>query len=248
MAKLLVRETQLRLRRQWLPAALLIVLLVLLQTVFGHYRGIETEAWLWILLALAPVTVLLYAARWIKPYVPGMVEPSALRSYRSLLWIYALLILLTILLSQAAVNLNDWGLKDYMGRSLWWLLPTNLLTLGGLADLLLRNKTGNGPTSDAIAREAQARSERIDTDQHPLRKKCLVCIGESDLPGAMALLEQHFEEIADNRSLNQLIIRKGEYQRLVRSMEREVIAPEEAQRQLNRIALALLEMSALVKA
>ncbi len=228
------------LRRWWSILGGLLLLFMLLQTVFGQYSGIESTAWLWLAVHLLPGLGMVYLGAWLQVHPHKLVSLETTRALRWLSIGYLLVLLATLLLSQAAVDRNAWGLDTYLRKSLWWTTPLNIISLAGLLVFYFRKESLRRPGAETIRDMARQQGAAINADQQPLRQLILALIADSDLPTAFTELRSYYQQATEQ---NQLVVLQSEYTSLQEQERMNVIDPEEAQRKTNRIAWALLTLT-----
>lgn len=129
---------QQNLARVWFVWSGLVVGLVFLQTISGHYEGREAPTWKWMAMSLGPPLALLLGAVTAKELTKKRRQQKVLVSafaYRLSLWMsifYLTLVTLTILLEPAAMMVAQRADLNLISASELWLVPLQSLLTGSL--------------------------------------------------------------------------------------------------------------------
>lgn len=223
--------------RWWHIGTSLLLLCLLAQTINGVIEDILLPVWGWWALCTLPVLVLLHLAAWQRINPHKLIHPVAFRGFLALTVGYLVLLLLTFLLSRAAVDRNDYGLEHYYQLSLVILLPLEAVILVACWLIFYKKENVIRPSPQVIQRLAATQSEQATQQGFPARAQCYELIKSNDLPGAFRCLESHFG--AENHAL---ILLQGQYAQLEEARQLGTIEAAEAQRTLNRITVAVLQL------
>lgn len=126
------------LARVWFIWSGLVVGLVFLQTVFGHFDGRGASTWKWIATSLGPPLALLLGAVAAKELTKNRRRQKTLVSvfaYRLSLWVsifYLTLVTLTILLEPVAMAAAKRADLNLISDSEFWLVPLQSLLTASL--------------------------------------------------------------------------------------------------------------------
>gem|GEM_PF-3106424 len=126
--------------RLWNIGAIILLVLVFLQTVLGRFEGVPLPAWVWVLFNLLPGILLLYLGIYLNINPAKIITLSAFRTVYWFTLTYLLLALGTILAEPFAMQYNDYTLPAYLQLSYTWLLPFNALLLIAYSILFFRKK------------------------------------------------------------------------------------------------------------
>lgn len=124
--------------RVWVVWSGLVVGLVFLQTVFGHYEGRGAATWKWMATSLGPPLALLLGAVAAKALTKKHRQQKILVSafaYRLSLWVsifYLTLVTLTLLLEPVAMMVAQRADLNLISESELWLVPLQSLLTGSL--------------------------------------------------------------------------------------------------------------------
>ncbi len=226
------------LRRWWTILGGLLLLLILLQTILGQYQDMEALAWLWLGLNLLPGWLIVYLGAWLQPYPHKLVALESAKALKLLSIVYLLLLLVTIILSQAAIDNSDWGLDSYLQKSLLWTSPINLLVILGLGIFYFHKKSLRRPGAEAIREIAQKQSTEAEKE-YPLRSSILTALAANEPLKAMQELNSYFK---NKKERDEVIVLQGEHHALQKQERMNLIDPQEAQRTHNRILWALVQL------
>ncbi|MEO0876897.1 MAG: hypothetical protein AAFY48_20050, partial [Bacteroidota bacterium] len=218
----LANEAQRKLRRWWAPLAIVNVALLVLQTVMGQYATIAVTAWFWLLLAIVPASVLLFWGRPRKKRASNrLVEKGRVRSLLGLIVVYLLLVLTTNVLSQAAVNASDLGLRGYLWRSFLWLLPLNAFTILHIWTPFFAPEKKVQANAKIIQKYAEELATKVNEAVHPIRKQCLHLLAQNETVAAFDVLNRHYQltKPVSEQSINNLIVLRSQYTGLQESIQ-----------------------------
>ena len=236
---ILLTQTRKRCLWTWMILSGLITVLTLLQTITGELSGAATTAWTWILLNLYPGVAFLFLGVLRNRY-PSKAIPRNL--HLALWWctfVYLLLALATILAEPLVIRPGR-STQQFLLDSYQWLLPPNVLLLGGYYQAFIRRTPLFMPNESSIlslaAQEAGAWRKKGDL----LRSRCFDEIAAGNVAAVFSILrEQHSKntQLQDN-----LLVLEGEYNTVIQNRTMNITEPEEAQRQINRITLGVLNL------
>lgn len=223
----------------WLLFTAAVTMLTLLQTTLGKLDEVAPVAWLWVLVLLVPGLAMLFVSVLLNRF-PSKIVPNAVHLA---LWLstlaYLSLALITVLAEPMAI-LNGQSIAGHLKQSLWWMLPFNFVLLVGYWLAFVRRAPLFVPDEKIILDVAGTQAEAARKKGNLTRSQCFEEVAAGNLPAAMEQLKQHLPEGRSER--NDLAVLMGEYKNLVRSKDLNTIEPAEAQRQLNRITMAVLNL------
>ena len=238
---LLMGEFRGRLLKQWSILGAVLVLLLLLQSIFGQYNGMISFIWLWAALALLPAGGLLYGSCWLRKRPSRLFGRSLARNFIRLNTAYLVLLLLTVLLSQAAVGMNGWSTRKFFLESAWWVVPCNVFVILGMILVLYREHSRRQPSAAIIEEVARQKAHAAAEQGHPVQQQCLELVAEGQLLESLGLLQEYFAE--QKTDLKEVVLLRGQYTELQRQQDLGLIEHNEAQRSLNRMAMAILNLT-----
>lgn len=238
----LASEVRNRLLVWWQSACLAFMLLLLVQTIVGKYEQIESQVWQWAAISLLPGLVLLYLGTLLHHSPAKLIPPAVRNAIYSVNIGYLVIVLITLLLQKRGLDMQQQyeGLDVYFERSYVWLLPLNGLVTFTLVTLMLVRKSLFLPDNKAISALAQRKLAQINNDASFLRKPCFELIAGGNLEGAFNLLSDHFNSNPSSQNAQDFLVLSNEFYSIRREATLNTIDPAYAQRQLNRIAVALL--------
>ncbi|PSR08640.1 MAG: hypothetical protein DA408_18455 [Bacteroidetes bacterium] len=219
----------------------MVTLLLVLQSILGQYTGMVSDIWIWAALVLFPGWFLLLLSQWWNKFPARLV---AVTTANGMTWLsvgYLLLLLLTILLSQMAINDRAWSLQRYFQYSYWWLWPFNALLIAGMLLLFYRKEVQKIPDAGVLKALAEKQAAKAADQGHLVRQQCLELLAEAQIPAALALLHEQFN--SKEPEYNQVIVLQSQATLLRRNQDLNLIEPKEAQRQLNRLTMAVLNLA-----
>ncbi len=223
----------------WLTFTAAITLLTFLQTALGRLEEIEPLAWLWVMVLLVPGLTLLFISVLLNRF-PSKIVPKAVHLALWLSTLAYLLLALATILAEPMALMNGQSIEGHLKQSLWWMLPFNGLLLLGFWLAFVRRAPLFVPDEKIILDVAGTQAEAARKKGNLTRSQCFEEVAAGNLPAAMEQLKQHLSEGRSER--NDLAVLMGEYKNLVRNKDLNTIEPAEAQRQLNRITMAVLNL------
>jgi hypothetical protein len=214
----------------------------------GKFESIEGLAWAWLAAALLPGSLLLNAGALLNQRPAKLIAPVAHRVLLTLTGLYLVALLLSLLLSQRAIEQRaDYGLQHYLQDSLLYLLPLSLLLALGFWQLFFRKESLFQPNPAIIADTASTQAAQARRKQLLEQTRAYELVAAADLPAAFELLNRYFEAKNDTPRRDELLLLQNGHASLLREKNMNTIDPEQAQRNLNRITLALLTLIAQVQ-
>lgn len=235
----IIGEFRRKLQKSWIVLGSIIILMLLLQTILGKYNGMIVDIWMWALLLVFPAWILLVLSGWWNKFPARLITKTASLSFTWLNIGYLVMLLLTIFLSQAAINQGEWSLQQYFQKSFLWLTPFNILLIIGMVILLYRKEMRKRPNAAIIESVAKERAQIAAKNKYIIEQQCLELMAQGELKQALNLLQEH----SDQGSRNQVIMLRSQHTALVRELDLNLIDVEEGQIRLNKLTMAILNMS-----
>ena len=220
----------------WIVTTVLVILLVLAQTLTGKLGEAAPTVWLWTALLLLPGLGLLLSGSVLNRHAGKLAPPAPNLLLKALTVLYMLLILLTLFFMLQ----NDHGLIVYFRESYWWLAPLKILLLIAFWLAFWRKEQLFQPDQRVILELAGARMKAAQAEGDRLRSVLFEAIAAGDMQKAFETMKQ--SRAPDDRVHADLAVLQGEFFQLNRNRDLNLIAPAEAQRQLNRITVALINI------
>jgi len=220
----------------WTVGTILVILVVFIQTLTGKLGEAAPTVWCWAAVLLLPGLALLSGGLILNRYAGQHTPPAAHHLLRGLAWLYLLLVLLTLF----NMLQNDHGLVVYFQNSYWWLAPLNGLLLAGFGLVFWRKEQIFQPDQKVILELAGQRLTEAVRQGDSLRQTLFEAISAGELSRAFSTLQK--SKAPDDRIQADIAVLMGEFAQLIRNRDLNLIAPAEAQRQLNRITVALINL------
>lgn len=214
--------------------------ILLLQTLSGRLWGIIHLAWIWEIINIVPgLAVLLYSL--MHQVLPLKFMPVfKARILQVSTYFYGMLLLATIFAEPIVIWETELSLQAYLMVSLWWLGPINLLLVLSFVWSFL-SKAGKAPDEQLILKVAQEYAEKSRKKGDELRRVCFEAIAMGNLDDVFNVLKEHFTTVKESRQ-NDIILLQGEYNTLQRTIGLNLVDRNEAQININRITMALLQI------
>lgn len=220
----------------WAVCTALVLLMVFVQTITGKLGDAAPVVWCWAGVLLLPGLAMLLGGALLSRYAGQHTPPAAHYLLLALLWLYLVLVLLTLL----NMLQNDHGLIAYFQGSYWWLAPLNVLLLAGFGLFFWRKVPIFQPDQKVILEMAGKQLKKAVQQGDAFRQSLLEAVSAGELPRAFSTLQQ--SKAPDDKIQADIAVLQGEYTQLIRNRELNLIAPADAQRQLNRITVALIHL------
>lgn len=216
------------------------VLLVFIQSVTGLLDGIMAQGWLWVIAAVLPPLLVLWASTLLNRYPAKIVRPMAHQVLVYGSWTYFLLALVT-LLSEPFATQGERSLQQYLYQSLWWMLPMQFTLITGYLLLFYRKHLIFKPNEQIILDFAAQKASKWEAKGHTLRQQCFELIAANELSTAFEKMKEAFEKSGSN-DLNAVVLLEGQFTRLSQDRDLNTIDPGKAQVELNRIAMGVMNL------
>lgn len=240
----LVSEVRNVLLAWWQGIAIGVVALLLVQTIMNRYDRIEALVWTWAAVMLLPGITVLYGSALFRNNIRKMVAPPIRRAVHSLSISYLLAVFAVLLLQERWLEINtEKGLNTYFQSSFLWLLPLNGVVNLILALLLFRNEPIVIPDAKAIGEVAQSKVAKTPGNNLSLQKQCLELIASGNLETVFEVMNKHLADQPSSDTFQELAVLSGEFYELRRQTHLNTIDPAQTQRNINRIAVALLAIA-----
>jgi len=240
MAWILLSDTRRKCLWIWMSMTVVVSLWTLIQTLTGLLSDMAVSVgWLWVFLNLFPGLIALFVSLLQNRY-PAKIIPHAVHKGLYLgAMAYLALVMLTLIAEPLATQ-GAWSLITYLEKSYLWLAPFHLLLLAGFSLTFYRKELIFLPNEKILQDLASQNAEKWKKKGNLLRSRCLEAIASGDLAAAFELVKEHLP-IDDSRQVD-VVMLQGEYTLLRQNIDLNLVAPDEAQRQLNRITMALLNI------
>ncbi len=240
MAWKLLSETRRGCLRASLLGTAVLMLLVIAQTVGGKLAGVIPQAWGWALLAALPTLLMLWFSAMLNRYPAKIVHPTAHQGLIWGSWAYQVLILFTLLAEPFATR-EALSMQGYLAQSLWWLLPMQVLLLLGYWLVFYRKDLIFKPNEQIILDFAAKKAADSRTNGNLLQEQCFELLAVNDLPGVFAKMKEKFEKTGKS-DFQESILLQGQFTALSREKQMNMVDPGKAQIELNRIAMAVMNL------
>jgi len=231
-------------RKHSLWAALLgaaaAILLVFIQSVSGLLEGIMAQGWLWVMAAVLPALLVLWASILLNRYPAKIVHPAAHQALVWGSWTYYLLALATLLAEPFATQ-GERSLQQYLSQSLWWILPLEIILIAGYWLVFYRKDLIFKPNEKIILDLAAQKAATWESKGHLLRQQCFELLAANDMAGVFETMKKSFEK-SGSADLNATVMLEGQYHALNRDRDLNIVERDKAQRELNRIAMGVINL------
>ena len=238
---ILLSEVRGKLLNVWLLVFALMTIFLLIQTSTGMIQGIKRIVWGWHFLCLLPGLVLLIGSTWLTKHLDKALPLNVYRSLFGLGILYLLLVLLVFIFSRKAISMNDYGLDVYYPKSLWILVPINLMVISGLGIVLFLKDSTKKPNSEGVLQLIQEKIEVATANQYSFQASCFKSIRNGEIKEAFENTSSWFEQ-KDAKTYSHLILLQGQYNLLQKDLNLNTISRNESQIQLNKIMVSLIDV------
>jgi hypothetical protein len=237
---ILLADTRKKLLNVWMIFAAFILGLFLLMTFVGKFEDIEGRSWLWLLTQLLPMLTLLFIGVTLNPQPSKVIKKTYFQTVFYGAIAYLLLVLMTLMGMQLWLLSNTEGsILDYFQLSCFWLLPFQAVLLVTVYILYFQNTKLLQANEKILLAYAQKKAEHANRFGSLVQKQAFDHLLKNDYSSVFDLLEKN---LTDKDDRNMSVVIKGQFSELNRQTGFGTLEPAEAQRVLNRITLALIEM------
>lgn len=236
----LLSETRRACLRAMLIGTALVLLLVFAQTVGGILADVVAQGWGWAILMVLPALLAVWASAMLNRYPAKIVHPTAHQSLVLGTWAYLLFVLLTLLAEPFATR-ESLSIVEYLGQSLWWLLPTQVLLLVGFWLVFYRKDLFFKPNEKIILDFAAKKAADWQGKGNLLRQQCFELVAANDLPAVFEKMKETLGK-AGGSDFQEALLLQGQFTTLSKERSMNLVDPEKAQIELNRIGMAVLNL------
>ncbi|GJM32074.1 MAG: hypothetical protein DHS20C18_10750 [Saprospiraceae bacterium] len=224
----------------WGIFLVLVTGLTFLQTLTGQLAEMNILGWCWTGINLLPGFLILFISVLMDRESSKLITQFAHRMLLGLTTIY-LLLLLSTLLAEPFATKGTLSMQEYRLRSFWWLLPYQLILIGGYYLLFFRKKPIFQPDQSAIIKMAGKEAIKWAEIQDSLRQECFQLIAKGKVETALEKLKENIDEtgIGDPEKV---ILLQNQYNENRNNQRMNLISMDEWQRSQSRISLALMEL------
>lgn len=242
MQMYLISETRAKCWRAWKILPPVLFVLFFIQTVTGRLSPETTQAWIWLFAGLVPGLMVLWASIYLN-YHPAKLILQPLHQALVLgTWLYLSLLLLTPL-AEPFAQFNGQSTVAFLQASYLWLAPLQALLLAAYALAFIRKEAIFRPDASLIMAYAEEKAGRADSTH---QKQALNLVASGDLGAALAFVSEQLEK-SGSSELQAVILLRSEWSTLQQHRNMNLLEPELAQRQMNRITMGLLNIIGALK-
>ncbi len=242
----LLSESKNKILRGWYILSALLIVFVLIQQVTGKIESvegtIEGTVWLWVFVQILPCALLLNTYIFINKYSDKAIHPNIHKALQGGSILFFILVFMTFFLSQAAIEMNDYGLDVYFSKSYKYLLPVNLLLLIGMGFVFLTQKNFLKPANEAIIAIAKEKEAQAIQKAKLKRRACLSHIIAHDFDKTFDTMKAFFEG-QDAELSKHLTLLQSQYSQIIEEKKLNTIEEDKAQTTLNRITIGLIDLA-----
>lgn len=242
----LLTDTRQRILRYWNIAAFVLLVFLFIQQSTGLIEGALLEVWRWYFVAILPGFMLLHYSAWTRRRTDRIINRAAHRSVYWLSVAYVGMLFITFFLSRAAIDHNDYGFSAYFTRSLWIVLPFNLILCSGYWLLFYKQEPLFKPSSAVLMEVASHKAAAARNTKNEAQYACYEAVRNNNFGALFLLMEKAYNEqrFSDFDSMLHL---QSHYNALKKEIELQVITETDARIQLNRITVGLIDLIGEVK-
>jgi hypothetical protein len=244
---ILLSEARTALIIRWDIIASILFLLLFVQVTTGVITGANTTVWGWFFICILPGLLLLHLSAWLRRHTDKVISPSA---YRALLWLttgYLILLLMVFFFSRAAISNNDYGFITYYSQSLWVLIPFNLLLIIGLWLLFFTKEIQFKPNPAIIQQLAGQKAKNAAKKNFQVQLGCYEALRDGQAEKAFQQSNQWLEKY-DPDKYDSGILLQSRYFNIKKELELNTLSQSEAQIEINRITIGLIELISDIQA
>ena len=237
---ILLADTRKKLLWLWLIFTGIIIALFLFMTIVNTFEGVEITAWIWAFISLMPMLAMLFIGVFRNPNPSKVIKKSVfyLVFYGALG--YLILTLATLLGLQAWLDAHtEGGIGDYFKQSYLWLLPFQILLLGGAWVLYFQKTKLIQPDEKILLEYAQKKAEYAQRFGNLAQQEAFDLLIDNKMP---ALFELMTLQLKGKPEQNDIVLLQGTYTRIKETHNYDTEDPAVLQRELNRISMALIDI------
>jgi len=243
MKYIILLETRLKCIRAWVLTLPFPLLLMIVQTLSGKLRDIELAAWSWWALVSLPSFALLLLSLFINRHPAKIIAQGVHVALVSGTWCYSILVLLTLLIEPFARQWGQQSTMDHLQTSCFWLAPLHVLLLGSYYLVFWRKESLFRPNEKIILEVA---AQEAAKSRPLLQKQVFDLMAANEVPEVFRQLGSYFEKESPD-GLQTLTLLQSEYTAVLQERDLNLVDLPASQRQLNRIAMALLNLATQVR-
>jgi Effector-associated domain 11 len=237
---ILLADTRKKLLWAWLIFTAVFIGLVLFMTLTNRFEDIEGAAWLWALSSVLPMLAMLYGGVVMNPQPSKVIKKAYFQVIFYGAIAYLLLVLMTLFgLPMWLNNHPEGSVLDYFKQSYLWLIPFQIVLLVATWILYFQKTKLDRPNKKILLEYAQKKADYANRFGSLAQKRGFGSLLENDYPSVFESLEKN---LTDKDDRNTALILSGQYTDLTEQRNLDTIEPAEAQRELNRITLVLVEL------
>ncbi len=242
MQLFLINETRAKCWRAWRSLPPVLILLFFIQTVSGRLHPEAPRAWAWLLAGLLPGLAVLWGSMWLNRHPAKLIQQTLHQALVGGSWFYLALLVLTPL-AEPFAQMGGQSTVEFLQTSWLWLLPTQALLVVAYILAFLRKDALFRPDARLISAFAK---EKAGHAQNDAQKQAFQLIAAGQLEQALNLVAGHLEQYGSTDH-SAVILLQGEWATAVRNRALNLVDPDTAQRQINRITMGLLHLIPALK-
>jgi hypothetical protein len=233
---ILLEDTRRKLLWLWLAGAVLAGLLTFVRTQTGMYEDMEAVAWSWYFTHILPTLLLLFVA------VIGNRNPSKVVRRSTFFLLYAgglsYLLLVALTLFGRPDTIQGQSMEDYLRLSYSWLLPFQALLLALFGIFYFRKEPFFQPNAAIVQAYVGKKTEYAHRHGSLLQIQAFDTLIQPDgLARTLAMLAE-----SPGTQKNDLILLQSQYANWTKGRDLNLAAPDQLQRELNRMTLAVIDI------
>jgi hypothetical protein len=236
----LLSETRRACFRVSLLGAIVLILLVFLQTVSGALTDAVIPGWLWAFGIAIPALLALWVSLLLNRYPTKLFQSGTHWALVGGSAAYYTLALLTLLAEPFATR-GERSIVGYLTQSYDWLLPLEAILLGGYFMAFFRKESLFRPNAQLILDFAARKATDWEQKGNPIRQQCFELIAANDLPGVFDLLKTQFGK-SNPEALKAAILLENQYRDTTRQRDLTLVEDGPAQVALNKIYMGIMNI------
>lgn len=237
---ILLADTRQKLLKVWLTFTATFIALFLIMTLAGKFEGIIGLAWLWAFVIILPILALLYIGVAMNPQPSKVIKKASFQVLFYGAMAYLFLVLATLLGMQAWLSANsEESVLDYLQMSYLWILPFQVVLLVAIWILYFTKTKLLQPNEKILLEYAEKKADYAQRFGSLPQKTAFDALLKNDYPSVFELLKKN---LTDNQDRNFSLILQGQYTNLTEKQGFNIIEPADAQREFNRITMALVDI------
>jgi len=237
----LVSETRNACLRACTIGAAFTILIVFLQSIFGAFTNVILSLWVWVGILILPLFLCIWVSVSQNRYPSKLISTILHMTLVIGTWAYLIMLFFTKLSERIATN-GNLSIIDYLQQSYYWLIPIEMILITGYIAVFYGKEFSSNPNEHTIHDLATEKAIFNQKTGNVFKKECFELIANNNLPGLFQKLKSELTRINSN-DIKYVVLLEGQYNEVNQQKNLNLIKPEVAKIELNRIALGAISIA-----